>query len=156
MTLPPIIKCKQCGRQISKNIAGSYCSVCGYSVWLVVLLIMLSIGCDETRRTRPNPDKHDVVVVIDTASVKNIHRQSALVRADAYDKVADAVTAGTLKTVNDVVAFMNPMLIQAGQDYTKDINKLRKARLHDSDDELPPDAADVFRKFAKEYRDAAK
>lgn len=154
--MPPSWKCKQCGRILNRNIAGVYCPLCGFRGFTAfVLLLCLMPGCDESRKPRPNPDNHDVVIV-DTTSVKNIHRQSALARAGAYDKLADAVQAGSVKTVNEAYAFMNPMIIEAGKKYTEDVNKLRQERLRGAAEDLPPDAADTFRQFAKEYRDAAK
>lgn len=155
MTLPPVIKCKQCGRQLNHNIAAPYCFACGFRSYMTAFLVLFFvIGCNEQRKPRPNPDNHDVVIVTD--SVKHIHQQSAIARADIYLKLADAVQAGSVKTVNDAMNFMNPMIVDAGKQYTIDINSLRNKRLGGAEDELPSNAAEVFRQFARDYREAAK
>lgn len=124
---------------------------------MLFLALFVILGCNEQRgkpRVKPNKPGYDVVV--DIGTVVGIHKQSALARAGAYEKLADAVQAGSVTTVNDAVNFMNPLITDAGKNYTKEINALRKERLGGAEDQLPPDAADVFRQFAKEYRDAAK
>lgn len=85
-------------------------------------------------------------------SATAIHVESAQKRADIYEKIAQAVEDGKLKTVNDVVDFSNPLFSEASQEYIIDMNALRSARLNGADDKLPDDAPAIFRKFADEYR----
>lgn len=123
-----------------------------YNIALIVLLIV--IGCDESRKPR-----HDVVVppnVVDNGTATAIHFEAASKRAEIYDNLAAKCDSGELKTVNDVVEYSTPLFNAAAGVYLDKITALRKSRLHDADDQLPADAAATFRLFAKEYRDAAK
>lgn len=119
---------------------------------VISLLVCLFVGCDEHRKPGVVPN----VVVDDVSTATSIHKQSAAMRADAYEKLADAVDSSAVKTVNDAVNFTNPMFVDMSTHYTQKINELRKVRLHGADDVLPADAATTFRLFAKEYREAAK
>lgn len=119
----------------------------------LIFTFIIVIGCNEQRKPRNKPIDN---VEDTTITATSIHRKSASDRADAYDKLADAIDAKTVSTVNQVMDLTNPLFDKAGNDYTIAINGLRKLRLHDADDQLPDDAAKVFRLFAKEYREAAK
>lgn len=107
------------------------------------------------RPHRPDTNDDAIINVIPTSAAR-IHKTSAASRANAYDKLADAVRDGSVTTVNEAVALYNPFAEEISKVYTEDINALRKSRLHDADDKLPSDAEQVFRLFAKEYREAAK
>lgn len=125
-------------------------------LWIVVLLMVSVVGCPAPHRKRkPRPVNDDTVIVSsDTATA--IHKAIAKTKADIYDKLADAVDSGEVKTVNDCMNFCNPMVDEANDKYVVDIEALREARLGGADDTLPSKAAEVFRLFAKEYRNAAK
>lgn len=115
----------------------------------LILIVVLLVGCDESRRDVVKPD----VIVGDNATA--IHCKSASDRAVIYDDIADKMKSGQLKTVNDVVDYSTPLFNTASATYLDKITDLRKTRLHGADDVLPSDAEAVFRLFAKEYRDAS-
>jgi hypothetical protein len=128
-------------------------------VYILALVVLLG-GCDESgprkRKPRPTPDVPVVDVIETPTSATMVHKQSAKIRAGIYREIASKITAGELKTVGQVADFSHPMFVKAGEKYADDITALRKLRLHDADDELPPDAADAFLKFAAEYDAASK
>lgn len=112
---------------------------------LIVLTLLLCTGCPQSR---------PIYVVEETATT--IHKKSAATRADIYNKIADEIESGRVKTVNECVDFSNPLFLTSAQDYIQSINRLRQRRLNGADETLPPNAADVFRQFAREYEYAAR